>query len=294
MPAIDVDEYRNRYEQELERTRTQSTRTKGARSYTDGEPGDFIAVDDARDDLGPRVAQLLAVATDRDRKIDDRLDALQALSALEFLGARFSPYRAEWVSTLRTLAEDPRATVRRSALEQLALRQDPHARELLLTGLDKPASALVPDAVALQFLGHDGHGDAVPAARKVYRRSKGAAREEALRILATDPGSAAMLERLMKDKSEKSSVRRISAAALQDLDPSRFEKAARRVVADDDDFNEIRSTSLTGLALRRTAESAPDDALVQTVTKLHSSSRSPAVKASASRFLAATRDRSET
>jgi hypothetical protein len=290
MAAIDVDEYRKRYQRSVEAATPKGRPRGSSTTGRSGRTGLAAAADTAAGpgDIGTQVQGLLATALDRTHPVDDRLAAIQALSALEFQGPRFSPYQAEYVDALRTLATDPRATVRRSALEQLAFRQDPYARDLLTHGLEKPADALVPEAVALQYLGHDGHGDAVPIARKVYRRATGAAREEALRILATDPKSEAMLERLMKDKDEKSAIRRLSAAALQELNPERFDRAARRIVADDDEFNEIRSTSLTGLAMQAPADApAADDTFVQTVAELHKSTRSPAVKASTTNFLRA-------
>ena len=57
-------------------------------------------------------------------------------------------------------------------------------------------------------------------------------------MLATDPKSEKLLTRLLKDKSEKSSIRRISASGLQSLNPEAFEKAARRIVADEDDYDD--------------------------------------------------------
>ena len=270
MPAINVADYRKHYEQQLSQV------TPAAAKGADAAPD--------HDDLAETFARLVAAASDRGAPVDRRVSALQELAALEFLGPRFSPFKVEYVATLRTLATDRRATVRRSALESLALRKDPEGRALLVRGLEKPAEALVPEAIALQFLSHDDHGEVVPLVRRVYRRSKGAARAEALRILANDPESEALLKRLMTDKSEKSGIRRLSASALQHLNPDTFEKAARRIVADDSEFNEIRSTSLTALSQR--ASDRPANAqLVEQVTALHKSARSPALKASSARFL---------
>lgn len=267
MPAIDVDEYRKAYEQRLKKA-----------AVTTAE-----AAEPADDDLAAEVTNLIEVASNRKAPLVERVSALRKLGGLEFLGPRFSPFNAVYVAALRTLATDPRATLRRAALESLALRKDPEGRELLIRGLEKPADALVPEAIALQYLGHDDHGEIVPLARKVYRRSKGAAREEALRILATDPESEPTFKRLLNDKKEVSSIRRLSASALQDLNPAAFEKAARRIVVDDSEFNEIRSTSLT--ALSQQADSPADSKLVEQVEALHQRARSPAVKSSSARFL---------
>ena len=269
MATIDVDAYRKKYERELKKKARPSARR---------------AIKPAADDPTAQVPDLIAVASDRTAPVKKRLSALRTLGELEFLGPRFSPFQADYVALLRALAVDPRATVRRAALERLAFRKDPEGRELLIRGLEKPAEALVPEAVALQFLGHDDHGEIVPLARKVYRRATGAAREEALRILATDPGSEPMLKRLLKDKTEVSRIRRLSASALQDLNPDAFEKAARRIVTDDDEFNEIRSTSLAALS-RQAPDVRADAKFVNQVAAIHARTRSPRMKASSSRLL---------
>ena len=77
--------------------------------------------------------------------------------------------------------------------------------------------------------------------------------------LATDPQSEKLLARLMKDKTEKSSIRRISASGLQSLNPDAFERAARKIVADEDDYNEIRATTLAALAHGREVRDEPAD-----------------------------------
>ena len=138
------------------------------------------------------------------------------------------------------LATDPRATLRERALELLAIGKDPYAQELLVKGLEDPEDAIVSEAKAMQFLAYDDHAELTPLAQKVYKRSTGAAREEALRMLATDPSSERLFTRLLKDKSETSSIRRISASGLQSLNPAAFEKTARTIVTDDDDYDEIR------------------------------------------------------
>ena len=98
-------------------------------------------------------------------------------------------------------------------------RQGPLRPGTARQGLQNPEEALVSEAKAIQFLGYDDHAELVPLARQVYQRSTGAAREEALRALATDPQSEKLLTRLLKDKSERSSIRRISASGLQSLNP---------------------------------------------------------------------------
>ncbi|MGI9054102.1 MAG: hypothetical protein ACR2HQ_15900 [Ilumatobacteraceae bacterium] len=292
---MDVERYRKRYEAELAAKADAPRRRRAAgalRSTAAGGVSAAVRADAIRtapideDDLAGRVEELLATLLDRKEPVAVRLAALQALGVLDFLGPRFSPFRADYKQALRELATDPRATVRESALELLAIDRDPYAQDLLVRGLERPKEAVVSEAKALQFLGYDDHADFAPLARRVYKRAKGAAREESLRMLATDPQSERLFTRLLKDKAETSSIRQISASGLQSLNPAAFERTARRIVADDDDFNEIRATSLAALAHGREAgEKPPDQKFIDTVQNLTTTTRSSVVRASSRQFL---------
>jgi len=292
---MDIDRYRKRYEAELAKAAVPKPRQRATKAATTGKAGaaaraaaiKAVPIDD--DDLATRVPDLLATLRNRKEATTVRMAALQVLGALDFLGPRFSPFRADYKQVLRDVATDPRATLRESAIELLAIGKDPYAQDLLVRGLERAEDAVVSEARALQFLGYDDHADYAPLARRVYRRATGAAREEALRMLATDPQSERLFTRLLKDKSEKSSIRRISASGLQSLNPEAFERAARRIVADDDDYNEIRATSLAALAHGREAHERPaDPKFVDTVQKLTDTTRSTALRSSSRRFLGST------
>ena len=295
---MDVDRYRKRYEAELAKAaappprRSRSRRSAAAVAPVKRAAARAEAIEAAPvevQNLDDRVGELLAVLLDRKESVAVRSAGLQALGALDFLGPRFDPYRAAYKETLRTLATDRSRTLRERALERLALDKDRYAQDLLIRGLEHPEDALVSDARALQFLAYDDHAELAPLARRVYKRSTGVAREEALRMLATDPQSERLFTRLLKDKSEKSSIRRICASGLQSLNPQAFEKTAGKIVADDSDYDEIRATSLAALAHGREArETEPDPKLVDTAEKLTTQSRSPALRASSKRFLRAT------
>jgi hypothetical protein len=242
------------------------------------------------DELAALVAELLAALLDRKQSVTARMEALQGLAALDFLGPRFDPFRADYKQALRTLATDPSAALRERSLDLLALQKDPWAQDLLVKGLRQPDEAAVSDARAIQFLGYDDHhADVVPLARELVKRSTGPAREEALRVLGSDPQSEPLFRRLMKDKSEKSSVRQLSASGLQSLNPELFEKEARKVVTDDSDYNEIRATSLSALAHGRPPGAPPPDPkFVQQVESI--TTRSPAVRASIDAYLRSTEE----
>src|SRR5215207_9693998 len=150
MIAVDVDRYRKRYEAELARAAASERRGQAGtrRSVADGPAGAVARADAIRtgpideENLAGRVAGLLATV---------REAALQALAALDFLGPRFEPFRADYRQALRQVATDPRRRLRENALELLAIEKDPFAQDLLRRGLERPEDALVSDARALQF-----------------------------------------------------------------------------------------------------------------------------------------------
>jgi hypothetical protein len=268
---MDVAKYRERYEAQL---------AKAAKSTE-------AALEEQS--IEEQVGDLLATLRNRDESVADRTAALEALGALDFLGPRFAPFRALYKEALRDVATDEPRELRARALELLAIDRDPYAQELLVQGLQEPKSALVPDAKAIQLLGYDDHAEVVPLVREVYERATGAAREEALRVLAADPESEQLFTRLLKDKSEKRSIRALSASGLQSLNPEAFDKTARKIVADDDDYNDIRATALAALAHGREARETPVDLkLVETVQKVGESTSSRSIRSAARRFLQST------
>jgi len=298
---MDPEEYRKRYEAELAEAAPPTQpgrRRKGTapaaaeeRPTPAARANAIAAAPLDEENLFARVPELLATLRNREEPLRVRMAALQALAALDFLPARFEPFQADYKQALRDVATDSEAELRESALELLAIDKDPYAQELLVTGLERPTEALVPEAKAIQFLGYDDHGEYIPLVREVYKRAKGAAREEALRVLAVDPQSERLFARLLKDRSETRNVRRLSASGLQSLNPEAFEKTARKIVADEDEDNDIRADSLAALAHGREAREKPaDPKLDQTVQKLVETTRSAALRSSARRFLQATEE----
>lgn len=272
---MDVAKYRERYEAQL---------AKAAASMEESAAAPL-----EEQNLEQRVADLLATLQNRDEPVADRTAALEELAALAFLGPLFAPFHAPYKEALRDVATDKPRELRARALELLAIDRDPYAQELLVKGLEEPKDALVPEAKAIQLLGYDDHAEVVPLVRDVYERATGVAREEALRVLATDPESEQLFTRLLNDKSEKRSVRQLSASGLQSLNPEAFDKAARKIIADEDDYNDIRATALAALAHGREAHETPfDPKLVETVQKVGESTKSRSIRSAARRFLQST------
>jgi len=287
---MDVSQYRKRYEAELRKAAASRERERArapAEADSSGARANAIRESALEQGVAPeKVADLLATLRNAEEPLEVRTAALQALAALDFLGPLFGPFRADYKKALREVATDPQPELCESVLELLAIGKDEYAQKLLVRGLERPEEALVPDAKAIQFLSYDDHGAFAPLVRRVFERSTGTAREEALRFLATDPRSQSLLTRVLKDKSETSNLRRISASGLQSLDPEAFERAARTIVADDDDYDEIRATSLAALAHGREArETQADPKLVETVQRLSETAQTPAMRSAIKRFL---------
>jgi hypothetical protein len=266
---MDVSDYRRRYEAELAK--------RAANRPEPAEPGS--------DD---NVRRLLATLRNPQEPTSARADALNALKTASFLGPRFAPYNAEFLATLRELARpetDPQ--LREDALEVLAIEKDAQAQDLLRRGLTDPKSALVPPAKALQFLGYDDHAAVAGLARDIFHRtSDNDTKEEALRLLASDPGSAGLLAELLKDKSQPRGIRALSATGLHFLDPEAFAEAARAIVMDEKDYEDIRATTLGALTHMAVHQSVRSDrGFVERIRQIEATTPLQNLRATAGRFM---------
>lgn len=185
----------------------------------------------------------LSILEDKRAEPALRTAAIQKLQAGTFLGPQFRPYRARYLRTLREVALNGNSELRRSALDILANAKDEFARRLLTESLEGSIEPVVPTAVALGFLARDDHGTARSIARRVFAQSDSLdAREQAVRILASDASSKGLLEEAMKNKSEFRQVRRASAVALRNLDPLRFALTASLILDDESEFADIKAS----------------------------------------------------
>jgi hypothetical protein len=270
---MDVSEYRKRYEAELARRAAAPTA-----KTTSSEASD----------LGDKVNRLLATLRDAKEPTSVREAALNALKAASFLGPRFARFNADFMAALREIARpDTDAQLREDVLEVLAIDKDAQAQDMLRRGLSDPKAALVSPAKALQFLGYDDHAEASGLARDLFHNSTDlGTREEALRLLASDPGSADLFARLLTDKSQPRSLRALSATGLHALDPPRFAELARAIVTDDKDYEDIRATALG--ALTHLAEHHAvnrDQDFVARVREIAASTPLQNLRATAGRFM---------
>src|SRR6266511_4274560 len=115
MIAMEVPEYRRRYEAELAKAAPPKERGRAA-----ARAKAIAAAPLEEESLPEQVAELLATLHNRKEPRTVRMAALQALGALDFLGPRFAPFRADYKQALREIATDPERELReaRSSFSQ--------------------------------------------------------------------------------------------------------------------------------------------------------------------------------
>jgi hypothetical protein len=230
---------------------------------------------------------VLSVLRNKDEPVEVRLAALQQLAAASFSAEGFESWRGDYIVTLRDVATDSDPEIRQRSLGLLARENDDFAEKKLLEGLQNPEKALVPPEKALQLLGYDAHAEAYSIARKIVEKPPNAdAKQEALRLLAADPKSAPLFEKILLDKDELRENRQISASALHALRPDKFQEHAREILLDKTDYDDIQATALTALTqFGDDAAIAEDKPLLKSVDRLSAGKALAKYKQDARRFL---------
>lgn len=290
---MNVSQYRKRLEAQLAKraaARKPTSRAKSAKSGSDVKTRiafiDGLSLD--AQNAKSAYAHLFETLRDTSEATAVRAAAFRALKAASFLGPLFSPYRATYLKCLRDIAIDPEPELREDALEVLAIEKIGYAQDLLLKGLKDPKVALVSQAKAIQLLSYDGHADYAPVIRDILSTTNDTTvKEAAIRFLAADPGSDKLLAKLLQDERQPAQIRSLSAAGLRLLNPQVFERLARKIVADDDQDDNLRATCLGALTyIRDFRKSREDPTFVQSVSALFPKTRSRNLRATVKRFLA--------
>ena len=228
---------------------------------------------------------MLNVLRDRNEPVAVRLAALQSLQAASFSVIAFESCRADYLATLREVATDPDPELRQRVLGILARLKDGFAQKKLIEGLESPDQALVPPENALQMLAYDVHTEAYAVARDIISNPPNAdARREALRLLAADATAAPVFEKLLRDKNELEEIRQLSASALQGLRPAKLQTAARDILLDPTDYDEIKATSLSALTQFGDEESVTNDLELRNKIDEMTTEAAPKVKQGARKF----------
>jgi hypothetical protein len=219
-----------------------------------------------KEDALQAVMKILADATE---PLKLRFAALDTLGAAAFSSSAFTACRADYIATLRKIATDQDAEMRRRVLGILTRQKDAYAQQQLVQGLQDPAKALVPPEKALQLLGNDVHSEAYPVAQSIAANPPNpAARREALRFLAGDASYAANFESILSDKNEAPEIRQLSAAALQTTNPEGLRKRGRDILMDSTDNEDVHQTVLTALTNFGGDAVKEDSALVSRVSEM--------------------------
>lgn len=288
---MDIEAHRQQYLTELQADGAAVPVTSAAEVAQAAAAGDAQLVDkierlmlsgDAFAD-GARV--LLGILANEDVALPARLAAMRVLAGSKFRPHRFAAFNAEYVDTLHKLATHPSGELRLAALERLALAGDRYAQKLLREGLQKKRKALVPTAKAVQLLAQDDHAASRALFRDLAVNATGKAREEALRALSTDPKSAALLEHVAADKSEKAPLRQIAAMGLKHSSATRFAKLARKLALDDSDDDNVRAVAVSGIAhTKDVADKVPGAKFAKALEAKGAATKSRALKESIQRF----------
>ena len=239
--------------------------------------------------------QLLTIIRNTEEPVQVRLEAIDALATAAFAVTTFEPYRNDYIATLQEVVDDPSQEIRERALGLLVAEKNKFAQKKLLDGLKNPAKALVLPEKALQLLSYDVHTEAYAAARNIVSNPPNdLAKQEALRLLAADPNSTKMFEKLLLDKDEKREVRQVAASALNSLAPQKLQEHAREILLDDSEYEDIQATSLTAVKQYGDEEEvAKDEALLKSVNRMSNAAKSSEYKKSAKEFLETVAEKEE-
>ena len=267
---MDVSEYRKTVAAEVAKEIASSARTLDAASPPASIPKE------------------ISTFRDQSRPSETRLNALHNVQTAKFMGPGFDPYRASLREALREVAtQDKDPAMRTSAIETLAFDKDDQARKLLQDGFTDPSRAIVPPAKALQLLGQDDHGVALPIAREVASSNQFGtdAKEEALRILSFDHNSEGLLAGILSDKAQPEVLRTVSAAGLRTLNPQNFAQIAQKIVVDDAENDSVRASCLGALNHIAGYSTRPDTNFTDALSKLNLSDMSSDFQAAAKQYL---------
>ena len=227
-------------------------------------------------DSRAKYAVVLALVTDREQTPAVRAAALAAAQSVTFDAQRFAALRPDYLRALRSVSDDPDLELRQRALGMLMREGDPPTQQRLLEGLTDPTQALLPPEKVLQLLAYDVHAEAYVAARKIAANPPNPdAKREALRLLAADSSAVPVFEDILKNRQEPSELRRLSASALHQLAPNRFQALAREIaMSAEGEDEDLRTSCLVALAQFGNVDAMRgDSALQQQVERLNVTAR---------------------
>jgi hypothetical protein len=216
-----------------------------------------------------------------------RGEAMQGIQAASFGLLEFDAVRADYIATLRGVAQDASIELRQRALGILSRENDSYAQKVLVEGLKDAKKSLLPAEKALQLLSYNPHAGVYASARQLFASSTdGKVKQAALRLMSGDPESAKIIEKTLASKVEAPEIRRMAAAALQTLAPKSLQDWASKAVIDKTENQEIVATCLTAMQQFGDTKAIVGNKPLRKRLKEMSSESSTKVKQLAKQFMA--------
>lgn len=236
------------------------------------------------------IADCFAILSDATESPELRKAVLAGLKTLSFASATFISLQSQYMARLRSLLDDPDASIRRAAAGELAMAKDEFVQRRLLSGLTGQEAPIVSDAKAIQLLGYDIHAEHYPVVRRLLENPESdyLTKLEAVHVLANDPESKQLLVNLMLDKEQDKELRMSSAMAVQAGHPRDFTLMAKTLVLDESENKDVRTVLLNALTLVHPAEKVSlheDRQFLEKISRLHTSTTSPELRKMSSRYL---------
>ena len=244
------------------------------------------------DESGQVARQIAAIALNASAPALVRAEAVRQLAARSF---ELEVQPPEVVTALRSGARDPDVDVRRAALGALAGHGDTVALRLLRTGLESPASALLPPADAVTLLGLANPSPYFDLFNRIMTQSPDSqARAAAIRLLGAHDRSRPQLIVILRDPRESELVRHAALGALSAGDARNFAAHVLPVVADEAAPIDLRLRSIAFVEISRTSRDArifarATDDFDRLMIRLRDGSTSPRIRAAAQHYLTRTR-----
>lgn len=231
----------------------------------------------------PLTLRILRLVGDPKQPEDLRLAALQTFRRATFATRATADWRPTYLDTLRRVAQTENNAVSMRAREILAQEGDAWALETMQQGLRQSEEAEAPQLQAVQYLTAEDHGDHFDALRNLARKNRSQrVREEAIRGLASDPGSRDLLLDLLSNPKERTSIRQAALLSLRILDPDAYREQASRIIENAEENDTLRAASITTLRLDR---DPGDSTLTPTIKKIEEESSSQVLRKAAHLYL---------
>jgi hypothetical protein len=194
-----------------------------------------------------RVLQLIG---NRKEPEELRLAALQAFRAATFAVRANADWRPTYLETLREVVRNEDNALAERALHVLAQEKDAWALQVLQNGLRTPKEAKVSQLRAIQYLSAEDHGEHFDVLRQIARKNRSQkARQEAIRGLASDPGSKDLLLEILQNRKEIPAIRQAALLSLRIIDPDAYQQQASSIIEDDGENESLRAAYITTMRL---------------------------------------------